>query len=426
MKKTLEQVLAQQEALKELLTTPEHDAQTIAEVIAGFANWPLSRTRNTVKDCEAIAAHPNPARNLMITQSYHDLTLGMADVIGHEHISWVGVATWASKTAGIFIRDEEIPDLMWRAVQGAYARESWRERVLGRILGWAGSAWSVESLLARFFESCVRHVSTQIAAGNTKVYNELGPLFADAIARFSQDEVYNEETIRGFCARLRDGETTEGEESGQDLLKLAFRSYYAARFEADPHKKAQLVLLANAATGLHEQIRLQPAIHGSLNAPFAVVGALERFVSDQLKERLPVQLHVLIDVALWFLAPVMSRMDDLWMWMATELLMVLVMPGRILRLGQDLRPQMSGGRAYPQGLESIDNPQLKQLLLKYDRNPEGLSGSGTRRWDDLYDRMNYILELFRIHQCDATLFVSPFDEAQRAKIYAGELPEGPL
>jgi hypothetical protein len=87
---------------------------------------------------------------------------------------------------------------------------------------------------------------------------------------------------------------------------------------------------------------------------------------------------------------------------------------------------MSGGRAYPQGLESIDNPQLKQLLLKYDRNPEGLSGSGSRRWDDLYDRMNYILELFRIHQCDATLFVSPFDEAQRAKIYAGEVPEGPL
>ena len=54
---------------------------------------------------------------------------------------------------------------------------------------------------------------------------------------------------------------------GQSLLREAMEHFLAAARESDPVAKAQHMLVANAQTGLHEQIRLQPYIAGSLNAP---------------------------------------------------------------------------------------------------------------------------------------------------------------
>ena len=48
-------------------------------------------------------------RNLLITQSYHDLSSALAAQLGRENANWCTFATWASRTAGTFIRDEEIP-----------------------------------------------------------------------------------------------------------------------------------------------------------------------------------------------------------------------------------------------------------------------------------------------------------------------------
>jgi hypothetical protein len=293
------------------------------------------------------------------------------------------------------------------------------------VLDLMGAEHTLEALLARFFIDSVNHVSEQIGEGNTKVYRELAPLFSRAIREFSADEVYNQDTIDRFCAELADGPTVEEGDSGQDLLKTAFRAYYSARFEEDPHAKAQWILLANAATGLHEQIRLQPNIFSSLNAPFEIVGELRQYISRETKKAVPVQLHMLVDVILWLLGPLLERADDLWLHLATEFLMTLQLPGRTLRLGQDLQT-WDGGRSYPRALEKIDNAQLQEILDQYDENPDGLQGSGTKRWDQLPDRMNYILELFRIYQQDATLYQAPFEDGQTTALYQNLMPEGQL
>lgn len=412
-------------ALRSLTQSAEHSPETIEAFIGRFARRERSLGHLRDQDHQDCLAQANPLRNLRITQSYHDLTLGMGQVLGTESISWVGVATWASRTAGFFIRNEEIPALLWRGINQYYQRASWREQLVGTVLDLLGAEHTLEALLARFFIDAVNHVSQQIGEGNTKVYQELAPLFTRAIREFSADDSYRQETIDRFCADLVQGPTVEEGDTGQDLLKTAFRAYYHARFEQDPHAKAQWILLANAATGLHEQIRLQPAIFSSLNAPFEVVGELRQYISRETKQAVPVQLHMLVDLILWLLAPLLERADDLWLHLATELLMTLQLPGRTLRLGRDLQT-WGGGRSYPRALERIDNPQLRAILEQYDENPDSLEGSGTQRWDHLPDRMNYILELFRIHQQDATLYQAPFTDAQTPLLYQNQVPQGPL
>ena len=50
-------------------------------------------------------------RNLLITQCYHDLSEELGRVLGARNVNWCSYATWASKTAGRFIRNEEIPGM---------------------------------------------------------------------------------------------------------------------------------------------------------------------------------------------------------------------------------------------------------------------------------------------------------------------------
>src|ERR1700734_1685240 len=61
-------------------------------------------------DLDAIAALQDGAvRNLLITQRSHDLSQGLVETLGPGNVNWSTFATWASKTAGLSIRNEEVP-----------------------------------------------------------------------------------------------------------------------------------------------------------------------------------------------------------------------------------------------------------------------------------------------------------------------------
>ena len=47
-----------------------------------------------------------PLRNLLITQTYYELSHGLATVTGIGNANWSSFAAWASKTAGQTIRGE--------------------------------------------------------------------------------------------------------------------------------------------------------------------------------------------------------------------------------------------------------------------------------------------------------------------------------
>ncbi len=417
------------EAVALLRKTGKHHAATIAATIERFANSARSKKHITMREIEAVTKIKDPIlRNLAITQGYHDLTLGMNDVLGTSSVSWVGFATWASKTAGRFIRNEELPQAVRMALDRDYVRDSFGEQMVGVLIDWASAETNqLEEIFAQFFVATLSDVSGAIAYGNLKVFAELAPLFSRAIRTFQKDKTYRQKTIDNFCSHLRPGETQRDGEGGQDLLKRAFTAYYEARFEENEDAKAELILLANCLTGLHEQIRLDGPIDDSLSAPFTSQGGVSKLLADELKAILPSFLDPLVDVAINFIlaTSIDEKFEKWWLKAATEFMMTLAVPGDLLRLGADV-PSWPDGKAFPDTLATIENPQLRRVLSQYDDNVNSVRGSARGHWDVLSDRMNYIIDLFRTNQQNATMWLPAFSDVQAESIYAGHVPAGEL
>ena len=50
----------------------------------------------------------NVVRNLRITHFYHEIAFAFSRLLDEKNVSWCAYATWASKNAGNFIREEGI------------------------------------------------------------------------------------------------------------------------------------------------------------------------------------------------------------------------------------------------------------------------------------------------------------------------------
>src|SRR5882724_396764 len=365
-------------------------------------------------------------RNLRITQSYHDLSQAVASVIAETNVNWCTFATWASKTAGRFIRGELVA--MFRdALQSDRRLAEKLDRIntlLRRVDATAGlgRVAVVHALAAPVVE-----VSRNITAGNVAVFAELGPLFSMMCIRFREDTVYDAGTLTRLLdeLNLKSGPPEQG---GQGLLRDAVKHFYQAKFEVQADRRAELVLLANAQTGLHEQVRLQPAIAGSLKLPFDVAlrslfdGGPRGRYSENLRKRLGRILASEIDPVV---AEVDIELNRIWRECVTRVFMTLRLPDGEIHLGKDLRP-LPGRSLFPAALQFIDNHDLSGLLARYGADGITALASGAVDWADISERMQFILTLFRARQQDPRLLEQPFSDAQRSDIANGRLPQGPL
>lgn len=366
---------------------------------------------------EIVAVEQQPVlRNLLITDAYHQLTLAMAQLLPGADLAWPGFATWASKQAGTFIRQEEVPRALFDTL------ELERIAVVRAIL----------DAITRF-----------IINGNKIVFEELGLAFAGFFETFAEPSARTETNLATLIARFSEGEsvadqvtiTSDGElvrtgEGGQSLVRTALRHYFEALRETDVDARAELVLLANVECGLHEQIRLQPYIAGALDAPLGELLRLAKVPDHALAE----------------------RSVDLARRIATEWLMTMATPHEIIDLGSDL-PAPRGASMWPTELRNLRHPTLLALAdrvgaydarerdLEFDDRVEGwvnglmvkldlarpeAQGTGAKRWGQLDDRMRFIFEYFRSRQREAALLAPPFSAAQQAELYAGRIPAGPL
>lgn len=344
-------------------------------------------------------------RNLLITLSYHDLSRGLARVLGAENVNWCTFATWASRTAGRFVRDDEVPAL-FRVLLGRFepvhvtlARVN---AALGRIH--PGTAIDDDGLLD-FTRDVVHNVAELIAAGNLAVFGELGPVFSEAIDALEHDPAPT--ALDSLAARLSDT---------QSLLHSGLGHYAAARAEPDPSRKAALMLLANGQVGLHEQIRLQPFIADSINAP--IRDALDEELDVWAAERpgkVARELRILVSR---LMHSVVDEVERLWQEFTTHELMTLWLPDGDLHLGRDL-PSPPGAPLYPAVLDPIVDQETVELIEQYGADRPTAVGTAAIDWARLSDRMHYILAMFRSRQCDAALFDEPFTAEQRDAILAG-------
>lgn len=352
-----------------------------------------------------------PIRNLWITQRYHTLMNLLATVIGAENANWSTFATWASKTAGQSIRGEEVP----REIRDLLNEEArLHERIKSTLH--LPKFLSVELDPLDLARAVLDEVSRQIAVGNLLVFEELAPLFGKFCRTFPDPSTLKESTLKTFVGELRPGPV---EHDGQDLLKTAFTSYFAAAQAKTLKEKAEYTLYGNLLIGLHEQTRLQAYIAGALDAPF----------SDKTYDALLAKQVDWIEVVArpafkLLLAALRHQFEDRWERLATRYLMRLALPnGNELSLGVDIPV---GKRPFPTVLDPMEYQHLKELVSKYDPHLETLKGSGSKNWTELNSRMAFIADLFRSRQQDRDLYKAPFTIEQIAVLREGRLPHGPL
>jgi len=383
-----------------------------------------SGTPPTVADVERIAARTDPVvRNLQITQCYHELSAVVAQYIG-PGANWCTFATWASKQAGQTIRKEDLARTLEAKLRYGPAAAPLPP---GAAADGAPAAavdetiWQVLDPTAPFARA-----SDAVARGNLKVFAEIAREFARFCATCLDGAAYDAAVIDGFCAGLRPGDPPDG----QHYLCDAFTRYYAARFEPDPVRRAQLLLLANVEIGFHEQTRLQPEIGEAMEAPVIdprqfhdrLLAAL--FLADTLAARLRRTWNRLrgrpspVDAAVDRL---LTLVRDEARFLVSDQLMAIELPQETrLRLGRDLRA------GYPASLQAITEPALRDLLARIDPTPDSPRASGAVDWGSLDDRLHFILELFRCYQEWPPLFDPPFSPEQVAALKAGALPKGRL
>ena len=117
-------------------------------------------------------------RNLLITQCYHDLAVGLGRRLGAEHANWCTLATWASRTAGRFIRNKEVPEAFRQVLAGSAHLDRGIERA-NRTLGRVRSDVSIpKDVVLDIARRVVHEVGELITAGNLAVFSELDDVFA--------------------------------------------------------------------------------------------------------------------------------------------------------------------------------------------------------------------------------------------------------
>ncbi len=379
------------------------------------------------KDIAKISAMTDAVlRNLYITQRYHDLSSALAEVISQDNVNWSTFATWASKTAGESIRNEEVPSFVVALVGDA---SDDTEPHLGAI----GSAlhalvpttgFHTSFLLAPITDT-LKDVSTSIARGNLKVFAELAPEFVQFVETFRGDTKIDEAKLGTYLQHFKPGDIEKG---GQELLKSAFASYYRARFEPNVTARARMILFGNCLVGLHEQTRLQPEIEAALDAPVDVI--FKDHLHASVKDSAPQSLFgTIVDAIETPFLALTDEVEKVWQRVATRYLMRLSLPhGEEIALGRDV-PKSAAARPFlPPQLQNITLPtELVGLLVKYDRaRGDSDVGSASVDWANLDDRMNFIVNLFRSGQQNLDLLDEPFEAAQRAAFLAGKLPTGRL
>lgn len=397
--------------------------------------WPAP----THEEVDAIVRMTDPVvRNLRITQAYHGLTVALSGLFGVKNVSWCAHATWASKTAGGFIRKEEIPDLLGHFLERADATTrgfSNQQRFQAQTLnlGFSLPTIGLQTVLTRTIERIADDIAHHIARGNLLVFEELAPLYVEMLARFGGGAPPGEDALKGLLARLRPGPVDKG---GQDLLVRAFTHYHQALHSREPKARAELIFLANALVGFHEQARLQEAIAAALNAPFRDVFLQELSVSSGLRVSpqgapgqgpgLELAGLALQEMSLRSLFEPLARwLERLWRELSTRAFMRLELPDVALKLGEDI-PALTAERDFPPELHTLTHPDLVVLLARLDRTPNDTQGSAARDWGNLDDRMNYIVDLFRTRQQDRLLYDQPFTYLQVELFRQGRVPHGRL
>ena len=351
-------------------------------------------------------------RNLWITQRYHEFAVQLRDAGAAEDATWCAFAVWASKTAGATIRGEVLPARAKQLLSSNDAAQEVLHRFNHGVTGWAWNHLSHDHL-AQVVEGVTSDVSKQIAAGNVLVFAELAPLFTAFI-----DAHHSSSSPGELAAAMQPVLASLASDTDGAPVLVAFDAYAQALFS--PSDRPALILQANTLAVAHEQHRLQPAIFAALNA--AISDTLQKVIEVDIVRHLPTaEARRVLD---GLTGDVCKVLDEAWDTALTEAIMKLATASETLDLRRDVPPLSAG--MFPPELGHLTGTAAEAAVAQWDRTGGTGTPSGARDWAVLEDRMNFIVNLFRSRQRDASLFSAPFSDAQLAVLAQGQLPPGPL
>ena len=253
----------------------------------------------TLPEIESIVKEPNLLlRNLKVTDGYYRLSSQLFEILGNNNINWCTIATWASKTAGYSIRNEVFPKKINELLNLSDSYRDTITKIDEQIeKGFEAENYNDNSLID-YMNDVFLDVSKLISEGNTMVFEEITPILVDFIETLVPTSDFDDDKLNELLAKYPDGPVEQG---GKDYLKKMVRAYYKALFLPESKEKAELILLGTCYIGLHEQIRLQPKIIGSMETP------IEKLFEFKFAESMTSQQSGVVDkIIYWFLSKVES------------------------------------------------------------------------------------------------------------------------
>jgi len=333
-----------------------------------------------------IAAMPaEPVRNGLVTQTYHQLALGMGEVLGTKGANWFHFATWASFTVGRIVTGATMPEPL-RLLLVGHARELGRG---GRRLPLLGP-----------LEATAAKVANELSEGNITVFGEM----AAAGVAFVAAHTSRTAAQRGAAREELDRITAAAPPVlGKPRLAMGLEAYAAAVAETDRSRHAQLVLAGSIDFGAEEQFRLDPYVAAGMCAGISVAfQPLAQGLQSSPLGRVPSLKRFGREIA--------AISDRAWDELMTRSFMVVDVAGERLRLGHDV-PPFPGQALIAPPFAHPSEPELVEVIAAFDRTHGTGRHDASVDWANLRDRMDWICWFFLSRQLDPRLSLPPFTRA---------------
>lgn len=322
---------------------------------------------------DAIAFTPMSARlrNELITLAYGDLAQAMAGLLGTTDATWATFGQWASTTVGGYLT---VPVPVLGTLIGQAFGDGNRDvfadigRAHTTFLDTVGRAHADGGDLAAAWQTCEERLKKRLFSPPG------GPLDA---------------TAEGFWRDTLDPRTRPDGPRYNQLLVIGFRSYYHALLTEDAEQRSRSILLGNCLIGLHEQRLLARAISAGFRSWLRTLLAPWR---------------LLLPRARWLAHPpgeLQLRVESWWIRFATRHLIGVRMPWTTVRIGRPVpigeHPVLVGD--LPVGGDErpiVSLPDHEILGQAFERFAVNTGPAGC--WNDLRDRMGFIMALFAQQQ----------------------------
>ncbi|MEW5854860.1 MAG: hypothetical protein AB2A00_39150 [Myxococcota bacterium] len=210
-------------------------------------------------------------RNYAITRGYHELSEGMASLVGKDNANWLTFGKWASNTAGGVIRKE----------------------VDVKLPGSDSPVGGLVNFVTKPVQNWKKDdAADAVAKGNQAIFGDIAPHFSRFINTFQNDTSWRKDPARG--QQMIDDFVKQPALEGKPDLQNAFRSYHEAMtlkdakgYEAE-NRRAELMFQGNFLVAKHEQQVADRFVKGAMPGM-----SYNDNVTDQMRLNIPGQSLVL-------------------------------------------------------------------------------------------------------------------------------------